>query len=495
MHQNRSNEITTWSNLGTDHSHNHIVTIKQLNAFGVRNISLQGPINGILLDLYFRIIVGDHVIYKSELATSTLNPVWVPFQLEEVLTNGMMTSPGTCFTICVIRVHERLVAPRRKNRNSSTTTENADEAVPTNKTAGSKARTMRYETELFRFQYKLTDLAVLPKSLVELSSLPFNTCLFEFSGRVYVKRDLLEFLKQAGLVSRKLVRQDSFMVPPKQYDMMQGLESLEKSVNLFHELLQSQRRTRVYREKTSQLIRDRENQVLVQQRKLTLQKRISELRMQKKVQQEMLESLQTVVMHEQKLFSSGIPIPRALLLTMRMNIRCKDEKSGLLSRRCDVLRTAFRIRYCQAELVKALLFIYPIKYIASGEYTIRNIRIANADLSSNGKTDEESVSTALGFVAHLVFMLSKYFDINLRYRIVPFSSRSYIKDEVNDLFGEYPLYRKGVDKDRYERAILYLRKDVEQIISSRGLKITQQGVVFAQLKDLIDAELSWASAS
>lgn len=406
------------------------------------------------------------MIYKSELATSTLNPVWVPFQLEEVLTNGLMTCPGTCFTIYVIRVHERLVMPtRRKNRNSCTTpTENPDVAITTNKKVRLKARTMRYETELFRFQFSVNDLIVLPRSLVELSSLPFNTCLFEFNRRIYVKRDLLEFLKEAGLVSKKLFRRESFMVPIKQYDIMQGLESLEKVIHLLHTLSQSQVKTSVYQEKASQLIKDRESQLLMQQRKLVLQKRISELKMKREVQHELLRSLRTVVMHEQKLFSSGIPIPRALLLTMRMNIRCKDEKSGLLSRRYDVLRTAFKIRYRQAELVKALLFIYPIKYIGSGEYTIRNIRIANADLSSNGKTDEESVSTALGFVAHLVFMLSKYFDLNLRYRIVPFSSRSYIKDEVNDLFGEYPLYRKGVDKDRYERAILYLRKDVEQVI-------------------------------
>ena len=77
--------------------------------------------------------------------------------------------------------------------------------------------------------------------------------------------------------------------------------------------------------------------------------------------------------------------------------------------------------------------------------------------------DEEMISTALGYIAYLVFMLSKYLHVNLRYRIVPFSSRSYLKDEVNDPHGEYPLYKKGSDRDRYERAILFLRKDVEQV--------------------------------
>ncbi|ETN21170.1 hypothetical protein PPTG_01440 [Phytophthora nicotianae INRA-310] len=72
------------------------------------------------------------------------------------------------------------------------------------------------------------------------------------------------------------------------------------------------------------------------------------------------------------------------------------------------------------------------------------------------------ISTALGYIAHLVFMLSKYLQVNLRYRVVPYSSRSFLKDEINDPQGEYPLYRRGVERERHEKAIRFLRKDVEQ---------------------------------
>ncbi|RHZ08868.1 hypothetical protein DYB31_006485 [Aphanomyces astaci] len=76
--------------------------------------------------------------------------------------------------------------------------------------------------------------------------------------------------------------------------------------------------------------------------------------------------------------------------------------------------------------------------------------------------DEELLSTALGYIAHFVFLVAKYLNVNLRYAIVHLSSRSYMRDDVNDPHGEYPLYKRGVDKDRFDKAFLFLRKDVEQ---------------------------------
>jgi hypothetical protein len=88
-------------------------------------------------------------------------------------------------------------------------------------------------------------------------------------------------------------------------------------------------------------------------------------------------------------------------------------------------------------------------------------------------------------------MLSKYLQVNIRYRIIPFSSRSFLKDEMNDPNGEYPLYKKGAERERYEKAILFLRKNVEQLLFARGLDPTQGTPILARLKALIDAEAMW----
>lgn len=60
-------------------------------------------------------------------------------------------------------------------------------------------------------------------------------------------------------------------------------------------------------------------------------------------------------------------------------------------------------------------------------------------------------------------MLSKYLQVPLRYHIVHFSSRSFVKDKVQGIGGEYPLYRRGVERERFEKAVLYLNRNVQQV--------------------------------
>lgn len=64
--------------------------------------------------------------------------------------------------------------------------------------------------------------------------------------------------------------------------------------------------------------------------------------------------------------------------------------------------------------------IYPIKYQEKlGAYTIRGLEVP-ADLYS---VDDEKVSSALGYTAHLVCMLAKYLQVPLRYQLIYNASR------------------------------------------------------------------------
>lgn len=64
--------------------------------------------------------------------------------------------------------------------------------------------------------------------------------------------------------------------------------------------------------------------------------------------------------------------------------------------------------------------IYPIKYQEKlGAYTIRGLEVP-ADLFS---VDDEKVSSALGYTAHLVCMLAKYLQVPLRYQLIYNASR------------------------------------------------------------------------
>jgi hypothetical protein len=73
----------------------------------------------------------------------------------------------------------------------------------------------------------------------------------------------------------------------------------------------------------------------------------------------------------------------------------------------------------------------------NNKYTICGVHLPNSeDFAGN---DEVMISVALGFVVHLVQMISIFLQLPLRYPIIHFGSRSKIVDHVAE---------KIPDKDR-----------------------------------------------
>ena len=97
--------------------------------------------------------------------------------------------------------------------------------------------------------------------------------------------------------------------------------------------------------------------------------------------------------------------------------------------------------------------------------------IRGLDLPYNYEAkDDEVVSSALGYVTHLMLMLSKYLQIPLRYQLVYSASRSAVRDRVapgretpSPTSNIYPLYRRGVDNARFVTAIEFLQANVRQV--------------------------------
>jgi UV radiation resistance-associated gene protein len=79
--------------------------------------------------------------------------------------------------------------------------------------------------------------------------------------------------------------------------------------------------------------------------------------------------------------------------------------------------------------------IYPIDALDDEtlRFTIRGVR-----LPATGRfegTPEEEVATALGWTAHLVYLLSLYLCVPLRYPLQPVGGRSLVKDPVSIMMG------------------------------------------------------------
>lgn len=111
-------------------------------------------------------------------------------------------------------------------------------------------------------------------------------------------------------------------------------------------------------------------------------------------------------------------------------------------------------------------------------------------------------ATALGYVAHVVFLIASYLHVSLRYPVRLGGSHSYIKDfapsvdpassdalenvvvPTNLKYVEFPLFLDGQDATRAAYAVFLLNKDMEQLLNFVGVNSLGPCQVLANLKEL-----------
>jgi hypothetical protein len=132
-----------------------------------------------------------------------------------------------------------------------------------------------------------------------------------------------------------------------------------------------------------------------------------------------------------------------------------------------LLQKEFLVAVRQRKLVGELQRIYPIeRRSGEQEYRIRGLELP-ADVV-NTTRDDELVASALGYVCHVIMMLSKYLEVPLRYALECRSSRSLILDATVE-YAVFPLYKRGVERERFEWAVYLLKKDIQQLLYARGV--------------------------
>jgi|TARA_B100000780_G_C21108319_1_gene447709 hypothetical protein len=101
----------------------------------------------------------------------------------------------------------------------------------------------------------------------------------------------------------------------------------------------------------------------------------------------------------------------------------------------------------------------------------------------------------LGYIGHLVHLLSKILQVTLRYEIIPGGSRSHIRDHLphkKTAFSTvYPLYWRGVHANKFKFAMTLLQYNINHILVHRGVKNfypTQDHMLY-KLMQLFEHEL------
>jgi len=142
-----------------------------------------------------------------------------------------------------------------------------------------------------------------------------------------------------------------------------------------------------------------------------------------------------------------------------------EQRQILSERKSTMKELAVALQAQLRRICLDLQTIYPIEPIDDEtlRFTIRQIWLPISGEFEN--CSEEEIGTALGWTAHLVYLLSLYLGVPLRYPVQPVGGRSLINDPVSVIMGSrtFPLYAPGSDQNRFEYAVFLLNKDIEQV--------------------------------
>ncbi|KAL7274443.1 hypothetical protein RUND412_002656 [Rhizina undulata] len=156
--------------------------------------------------------------------------------------------------------------------------------------------------------------------------------------------------------------------------------------------------------------------------------------------------------------------------------RCKE----------DLAKTRAELEGQRRRIVEDLSSIYPIDPMPNETlgFTIRGLHLPN---DNHEEHDEESVAAALGYTAHMVYLLGFYLGQYLRYPIKPLGSNSFLKDPISIIQGPrtFPLWIKGSIYYRFEYGVFLLNKDIEQLLNSRSILVMDLRHTLPNLKYLL----------
>nr|CAD7408920.1 unnamed protein product [Timema poppensis] len=143
----------------------------------------------------------------------------------------------------------------------------------------------------------------------------------------------------------------------------------------------------------------------------------------------------------------------------------KEWKKIYIDTRESLLHSNAQLTYRRKQLIAELSLIYPILQVTNSMYTVCGVHLPNSeDFIPN---EEVMISVALGFVAHLVQMVSVFLQVPLRYPIVHVGSRSKIidlmADKIPDKDREFPLFSRGKDKLQFNYGVYLLNKNIAQL--------------------------------
>ncbi|KKK27312.1 hypothetical protein ARAM_000459 [Aspergillus rambellii] len=333
---------------------------------------------------------------------------------------------------------------------------------------------------LVELQLHLQSLQFLGRSLDSFHQpLPSNSILFHFPDGVYTNlTDIPPLWTTLPMQSSK--SSDPTTVPTSSYDALMRLANLDECIQdalITRERLESQISSIL---EQNQHALNMTSEASRAQDKLALTRNaVSAERKQLRLAYKRKEDLIASIRERKEAMERGHRTQE------RVRSHLPDAQGKLFSSRKLLDHNTDETKGQIRRISEDLLEIYPIDPIPDKPlgFTIGGLALPNSNFTD---VDRDAVAAALGYTAHLVYLLSFYLSIPVPYPITPYSSTSLIQDPVSSSLPQrtYPLHPVNVQY-RFEYGVFLLNKDIEFLLNKQGLRVLDIRHTLPNLKYLL----------
>ncbi|KAL4930930.1 putative UV radiation resistance protein (UVRAG) [Aspergillus undulatus] len=343
-----------------------------------------------------------------------------------------------------------------------------------------KTGTMDDYMVLVELQLHLQSLQYLGRSLDSFHQpLPANSVLFHFPDGVYTNlMDIPPVWTPTPTPSSK--SSEASALPTSSYDALMRLANLDECIQdalITRERLESQINSIL--EKNHHDVHTRSEASRAQDKLSLTKSAVASERRQLRLANKRKEELIASIKARKEAMERGTRTREAV----RSHLPDARVKLGSSTKLLDqnTEETKGQIR----RISEDILDIYPIEPIHDKPlaFTIAGIALPNSNFTD---IDRDEVAAALGYTAHLVYLLSFYLSIPVPYPITPYASNSLIQDPVSTSLPQrtYPLHPVNVQY-RFEYGVFLLNKDIEFLLNKQGLRVLDIRHTLPNLKYLL----------
>eukprot|EP01080_Neovahlkampfia_damariscottae_P007439 gene7439-11762_t len=388
--------------------------IRHLEGITVRNLESKQ-----LLSTYFTLDTENENLYKSYSMEQTNNPCWTQFDITEISSETFQK--------------EHFFIIKLYNSNDD----------------------CEILTETFDFH----SLHLFSKTLKN-EKIDKNSIFLEFSDGYYVSNLSKQTSKKPKIlpkytsmsnpieIDHREIQMNTVQLVGLQYAIEETKENLDKKKEDIEKAMKNELELVTVR----QSIETRLKKIKLLKEELEAKKKICEEKKEKieKFNKKIEEKIGELLNSENELLT------QTEFLTQNFNLKKYENELIEIEKKLGQRRTV---------IIEEIFAIYQIQKTETS-FTISNIVISSKDNTINA---DDSAASGLGYIAHIVRLLSKLYQIPLRYPVFPLSSRSFVRDEMNIDKPLLPLfYTKGQDKNKYIRAVSLLNLNICHMLRVKG---------------------------